>query len=88
MNHIAIYLGIGVVFLLISSVIYKLYIYWLHDEFIWEPTIREGIIDSIDLGMKIMPINLPLLTTIVLLTGVLTMAQKALLFEKSHELRV
>ncbi|MCF2141302.1 MAG: cation-transporting P-type ATPase [Candidatus Lokiarchaeota archaeon] len=79
MNHIAIYLGIGVVFLLISSVIYKLYIYWLHDEFIWEPTIREGIIDSIDLGMKIMPINLPLLTTIVLLTGVLTMAQKGVI---------
>ena len=34
---------------------------------------------SIDLGMKVMPINLPLLTTIVLLTGVLIMAQKGVI---------
>ena len=33
------------------------------------------MIDSIDLGMKVMPINLPVLTTIILLTGVLVMAQ-------------
>ncbi|MHA1775201.1 MAG: cation-translocating P-type ATPase [Promethearchaeota archaeon] len=79
MNHIAIYLGIGVIILLISSVIYKLYIYSIQGRYVWEPTIREGIIDSIDLGMKIMPINLPLLTTIVLLTGVLSMAQKGVI---------
>lgn len=79
MNNIAIFLGMGVLILLISSVVYKLYIYSRNDVFIWEPTIREGIIDSIDLGMKVMPINLPLLTTVVLLTGVLAMAQKGVI---------
>ncbi|MHA1619341.1 MAG: HAD-IC family P-type ATPase, partial [Promethearchaeota archaeon] len=79
MNNIAIYLGMGVLILLVASVSYKLYIYSINDVFVWNPTIREGIIDSIDLGMKVMPINLPLLTTVVLLTGVLAMAQKGVI---------
>ncbi len=79
MNNIAIYLGLGVVILLVASVSYKLYIYSITDRFVWNPIIKAGIVDSIDLGMKVMPINLPLLTTIVLLTGVLAMGQKGVI---------
>ncbi|TFH28972.1 MAG: cation-transporting P-type ATPase, partial [Promethearchaeota archaeon] len=79
MNNIAIYLGIGVVILLVASISYKLFIYSITERFIWNPFIQEGIVDSIDLGMKVMPINLPLLTTVVLLTGVLAMGQKGVI---------
>ena len=35
--------------------------------------------NALNLSVKVLPINLPLLTTIVLLTGVLLMAQKGVL---------
>lgn len=41
--------------------------------------IRTIIIDSIGTAMSVMPINIPLLTTIVLLTGVLAMASKGVI---------
>ena len=40
----------------------------------WE-SIRETLIDAIVNGFNLMPINIPLLTTIILLTGVLGMAK-------------
>ena len=78
MNHIAIYLGVGVVIILILSIIYKIYLLQALGIFNAE-NLRLAMIDSIDLGMKVMPINLPLLTTIVLLTGVLLLAQKGVI---------
>jgi Ca2+-transporting ATPase len=78
MNHIAIYLGIGVLIILILSIFYKIYLLQSLGIFSAE-TLRLAMIDSIDLGMKVMPINLPLLTTIVLLTGVLLLAQKGVI---------
>ncbi len=78
MNNVAKYLGIGVLILLIFSIIWKSFILSRLDILNLE-SFREAMILSIDLGMKVMPINLPLLTTIVLLTGVLVMAQKGVI---------
>ncbi len=78
MNNVAKYLGIGVLILLIFSIIWKSFILSTTGDLNWD-TFREAMILSIDLGMKVMPINLPLLTTIVLLTGVLIMAQKGVI---------
>ncbi|MHA1510439.1 MAG: cation-translocating P-type ATPase, partial [Promethearchaeota archaeon] len=78
MNNVAKYLGIGVIILLIFSIIWKSFILSTQNKLIWD-NFRQAMILSIDLGMKVMPINLPLLTTIVLLTGVLVMAQKGVI---------
>nr|WP_147662884.1 cation-transporting P-type ATPase [Candidatus Prometheoarchaeum syntrophicum]QEE15990.1 putative copper-exporting P-type ATPase A [Candidatus Prometheoarchaeum syntrophicum] len=78
MNHVAKYLGIGVLILLIFSIIWKSFVLSSLESLSWD-SFRDAMILSIDLGMKVMPINLPLLTTIVLLTGVLVMAQKGVI---------
>ena len=72
------YLGVGVLILIIFSIIWKSIILSRFEIFTWE-SFKEAMVLSIDLGMKVMPINLPLLTTIVLLTGVLIMAQKGVI---------
>jgi len=78
MNNLAKKLGFGVLILLIISIIYKSILMIQTNTFNWE-NFRIAMINSIDLGMKVMPINLPLLTTIVLLTGVLAMANKGVI---------
>ncbi len=78
MNNVAKFLGIGVLILIIFSIIWKSFILTQLDIFNWD-SFKEAMVLSIDLGMKVMPINLPLLTTIVLLTGVLIMAQKGVI---------
>jgi P-type Ca2+ transporter type 2C len=78
MNNFAKILGIGVVVLLVFSIIYKSIILTAQDN-MSGANFKIAMIDSIDLGMKVMPINLPLLTTIVLLTGVLAMASKGVI---------
>ena len=78
MNNVAKYLGVGVLILLVFSIIWKSFILSSIGILDWD-SFREAMILSIDLGMKVMPINLPLLTTIVLLTGVLVMAQKGVI---------
>jgi Ca2+-transporting ATPase len=77
-NRLAKYLGIAAIFLMILSVTWAL---------IWGPlltgqpinldplTIADTLTAGITKAMTIMPINIPLLSTIVLLTGVLAMAK-------------
>ncbi|MBD3350676.1 MAG: HAD-IC family P-type ATPase, partial [Candidatus Lokiarchaeota archaeon] len=78
MNTLAKQLGVGVVALLLISIIYKSILLGLENQLNWN-NFRLAMINSIDLGMKVMPINLPLLTTIVLITGVLAMAKKGVI---------
>ncbi|MHA1819050.1 MAG: cation-translocating P-type ATPase [Promethearchaeota archaeon] len=75
MNTLAIKLGIGVVILLSLSIIYNTIILYHQNLLDWD-SFRYALINALDLGLKVMPINLPLLTTIVLLMGVIAMAQK------------
>jgi Ca2+-transporting ATPase len=73
LNNFAKYLSFGVVIILILSIIQKIGVRLATDNLSWA-IFKADLANSIDLGMKVMPINLPLLTTIVLLTGVLAMA--------------
>ncbi len=79
MNNFAKYLGIGVLVLIAISISYSLYLLSQTSGGITLYSFKLEMADSIDLGMKVMPINLPLLTTIVLLTGVLALAQKGVI---------
>lgn len=78
MNVLALQLGIGVVILLTISIIYRV-IYLISDGSLDWVHFKEALTISIDLGLKVLPINLPLLTTIVLLTGTLAMAKKGVI---------
>ncbi|MFW9870167.1 MAG: cation-translocating P-type ATPase [Candidatus Thorarchaeota archaeon] len=82
-NLLAKYLGIAAIVLMAVSLIWQVFLY---------PIVNgTGVVDlSIDFimaraqegitrAMTIMPINIPLLTTIVLLTGVLAMAKKGVI---------
>ncbi|MHA1729081.1 MAG: cation-translocating P-type ATPase [Promethearchaeota archaeon] len=80
MNNFAKKLAIGVVTLLAISIIYQT-ILLVNSGFTWL-LYRQKLVDSIDLAMKVMPINLPLLTTIVLLTGVIAMADKGVVVKE------
>ncbi len=73
-NKLAMWLGIAVTVFLVVSVIYKIIIHSVNG------TLREEIflvdlVDTVTTSMAIMPISIPLLTTLILLTGVLTMAK-------------
>jgi Ca2+-transporting ATPase len=81
-NLLAKYLGIAAIILMAVSVIWQVFIYpIIHGEVFnfslqyLSEKIGEGIVSA----MTIMPINIPLLTTIVLLTGVLAMARKGVI---------
>lgn len=67
MNNFGKWLGLAVLIFWFGTLMIK----WIMSQF----TTFE-IVDSLNSAMDIMPINIPLLTTIVLLTGVLFMAQK------------
>jgi len=81
-NLLAKYLGMGAIILLLVSITWRLFV---------TPWIEQGMLDlspealartvteGITRAMTIMPINIPLLTTIVLLTGVLAMAKKGVI---------
>ncbi|RLI61101.1 MAG: hypothetical protein DRO93_05185 [Candidatus Thorarchaeota archaeon] len=81
-NLLAKYLGIGAIILLLVSITWRLLVTpWIEHGMLdlspeaFARTITEGITRA----MTIMPINIPLLTTIVLLTGVLAMAKKGVI---------
>ncbi len=77
-NNLAKVLAIIVIILLVLTFIFKyskLDVSALEDDYV----IIKILIDSIGTGMSVMPINIPLLTTIVLLTGVLAMAKKGVI---------
>ena len=78
-NKLAKYLGIAAILLMATSVLWQGVFAPLL--FNWESdlTITDMISSGITRAMTIMPINIPLLTTIVLLTGVLAMAKKGVI---------
>ncbi len=81
-NRLAKYLGISAIILMTVSVIWQVFVYpSLHgDPFNFDlQYLSERIGEGITSAMTIMPINIPLLTTIVLLTGVLAMARKGVI---------
>ncbi len=81
-NLLAKYLGIAAVILMTVSVLWQVFIYdWINGlpfdlDFV---NVLRQMQTSITRAMTIMPINIPLLTTIVLLTGVLAMARKGVI---------
>ncbi|MFW9908355.1 MAG: cation-translocating P-type ATPase [Candidatus Thorarchaeota archaeon] len=81
-NLLAKYLGMAAVILMVLSITWAIF---LGPFLRGEPPVQEfnAIIDTIAAGitkaMTIMPINIPLLTTIVLLTGVLAMAREGVI---------
>jgi Ca2+-transporting ATPase len=82
-NLLAKYLGIAAIFLMAVSLIWQVFLYPIVygtgvinlDIEVIMARAQEGITRA----MTIMPINIPLLTTIVLLTGVLAMAKKGVI---------
>ncbi|MHA2361618.1 MAG: cation-translocating P-type ATPase, partial [Candidatus Thorarchaeota archaeon] len=76
-NLLAKFLGIAAVLLMAVSIIWG---YFVVPVVTGEPTtLPEVLTSGITKAMTIMPINIPLLTTIVLLTGVLAMARKGVI---------
>ncbi|MFX1448469.1 MAG: cation-translocating P-type ATPase, partial [Promethearchaeota archaeon] len=80
LNRLGYILGTIVILYLIALIAYKFAVLGLEGLFVGEH-IREAIISSILRSMGIMPINLPLLTTLVLVTGVLNMAQSGVIIK-------
>jgi len=80
LNRLGYILGTIVIIYLIVLIVYKFSILGLEGLFFGD-NIRDAIISSILRAMGIMPINLPLLTTLVLVTGVLNMAQSGVIIK-------
>jgi len=81
-NRLAMYLGISAIILMTVSVVWQVFVSpSLHGQlFNFDlQFLSERIGKGITSAMTIMPINIPLLTTIVLLTGVLAMARKGVI---------
>lgn len=81
-NLLAKYLGIAAIILLSVSVLWRLIVQPIMrgEPLSFAPdVIAEHLATGITSAMTIMPINIPLLTTIVLLTGVLAMAKKGVI---------
>jgi len=77
-NRLALYLGAAALTLLAISLLQRTILLFQMDQFTIEALRLEGI-DAIVNAMTVMPINIPLLTTIVLLTGVLAMARRGVI---------
>ncbi len=80
LNRLGYILGTIVILYLIVLIVYKFSVLGLEGLF-FGVNIRDAIISSILRSMGIMPINLPLLTTLVLVTGVLNMAQSGVIIK-------
>ncbi len=80
LNHLGYILGIIVIINLIILLTSKLIILGIAGNLI-QNEIIEAITDSVIRSMNIVPINLPLLSTLVLITGVLTMAQSGVIIK-------
>ncbi|MFW9820955.1 MAG: cation-translocating P-type ATPase, partial [Candidatus Thorarchaeota archaeon] len=80
LNHLGHILGILVLINLVILLGSKLIILAIQGNFI-QNSIIEAITDSVIRSMNIVPINLPLLSTLVLITGVLTMAQSGVIIK-------
>ena len=80
LNRLGYILGTVVIINLIILIIYKFSVLMLTDQFYGEH-ISKALVSSILRAMNIMPINLPLLTTLVLVTGVLNMAKNGVIIK-------
>ncbi len=80
LNRLGYILGTIVIINLIVLIIYKLSWLQIEGNFI-QSRIIDALVDSILRAMNIVPINLPLLSTLVLITGVLTMAQQGVIIK-------
>lgn len=81
-NRLAKYLGIAAIILMSVSVLWQVFVFPLLNGDTPNFNLQylsEQIGEAITSAMTIMPINIPLLTTIVLLTGVLAMARKGVI---------
>ena len=80
LNRLGYILGTIVIINLIILIVYKFIVLGLEGLFFGE-SISNALTSSILRAMGIMPINLPLLTTLVLVTGVLNMAQSGVVIK-------
>jgi len=80
LNRLGYILGAIVIINLVILIVYKFIVLGLEGLFFGE-NITNALISSILRAMGIMPINLPLLTTLVLVTGVLNMAQSGVIIK-------
>jgi Ca2+-transporting ATPase len=78
LNRLGYILGTILIINLVILIIYKFTILGLEGN-LYGDYISEALTSSILRAMNILPINLPILTTLVLITGVLTMAQSAVI---------
>jgi Ca2+-transporting ATPase len=81
-NRLAKYLGIAAVFLMAVSIVWRALVLPLLDASGFDFSllaVAAHLTEGITRAMTIMPINIPLLTTIVLLTGVLAMAKRGVI---------
>jgi Ca2+-transporting ATPase len=77
-NRLALVLGCAVIILLVASFLYDV-IPFLGSGTLTLEILLGSAADSIVTAMTVMPINIPLLTTIILLTGVLAMATRGVI---------
>jgi len=80
LNKLGYILGVVVIINLIVLIMYKFSILIINNQF-YGDFISKALISSILRAMNIMPINLPLLTTLVLVTGVLNMAKNGVIIK-------
>ncbi len=80
LNRLAVILGTIVMINAIILIAFKLIVLFLSNSLI-QSEIATAISDSIIRAMNLMPINLPLMTTLVLITGVLNMAQSGVIIK-------
>ncbi len=80
LNRLGYILGTIVIINLIILIVYKFSKLLIDDNFV-ESEISSALTSSILRAMNIMPINLPILTTLVLITGVLNMAQSGVIIK-------
>ena len=87
LNRLGYVLGIIVIINLIILIIYKFSILMITNDLDFFELLNENelvskvLVDSILRAMNVVPINLPLLSTLVLITGVLNMAQNGVIIK-------
>ncbi|MGV9174239.1 MAG: cation-translocating P-type ATPase, partial [Promethearchaeia archaeon] len=80
LNRLGYILGTIVIINLIILITYKFSILQAQGNFV-QSAISNALVDSILRAMNIVPINLPLLSTLVLVTGILNMAQSGVIIK-------
>ncbi len=76
MNNFAKWLGLGVIVFVAIALVYRISLYYA---FGLTGSINQQIVDSIGAGKNLVPLNLPLLTTLILVTGVYNLAKEGVI---------